>query len=56
MEGIINFYMMIIFSVIQGAYELKEIAELKKEKTEGNVIIEPDMNTMKNLTEKNRVH
>ena len=40
-----------ISAVIPGAYELIEIAELKKEETNGNVIIEPDKNTMKSLME-----
>ena len=35
----------------QGAYELTEIAQLIKEETNGNVIIEPDKNTMKCLME-----
>ena len=52
MEGIINFYLMIIFAVIQGAYELNEIAELIKEQTEGHFIIEPDKNARKSLMEK----
>ena len=39
-----------ILAVIPGAYELIEIAELIKEKTNGNVIIEPK-NTMKSLME-----
>ena len=34
-----------------GAYELTDIAELIKEETDGNVIIEPDKNTMKCLIE-----
>ena len=34
-----------------GAYELTDIAELIKETTDGNVIIEPDKNTMKCLME-----
>ena len=34
-----------------GAYELTDIAELIKEETDGNVIIEPDKNTMKCLME-----
>ena len=34
-------------TVTPGAYELTEIAELIKEETDGNVIIEPDKNTMK---------
>ena len=38
-------------AVIPGAYELIEIAELIKEETNGNVIIEPDKNTMKSLME-----
>ena len=33
------------------AYELNEIAELIKEETNGNAIIEPDKNTMKTLME-----
>ena len=37
--------------ITPGAYELTEIAELIKEETDGDVIIEPDMNTMKYLTE-----
>ena len=40
-----------ILVVIPGAYELIEIAELIKEETNGNVIIEPDKNTMKSLME-----
>ena len=40
-----------ILAVIPGAYELIDIAELIKEETNGNVIIEPDKNTMKNLME-----
>ena len=38
-------------AVIPGAYELTEIAQLIKEETNGNVIIEPDKNTMKCLME-----
>ena len=38
-----------ILAIIPGAYELFEIAELIKEETNGNVIIESDKNTMKNL-------
>ena len=38
-----------ILAVIPGAYELIEIAELIKEETNGNVIIEIDKNTMKSL-------
>ena len=34
-----------VLAVIPGAYELIEIAELIKEETNGNVIIEPDKNT-----------
>ena len=41
-------------AVIPGAYELTEIAELKKEETECNVIIEPDNNAMKCLMEVKR--
>ena len=40
-----------ILAVIPGAYELIEIAILVKEETNGNVIIEPDKNTMKRLME-----
>ena len=40
-----------ILAVVPGANELVEIAELIKEETNGNVIIEPDKNTMKNLIE-----
>ena len=40
-----------ILAVIPGAYELIEIAELIKEELNGNVIIEPDKNTMKRLME-----
>ena len=40
-----------ILAVIPGAYELIEIAELIKEETNGNVIIEHDKNTMKSLME-----
>ena len=40
-----------ILAVIPGAYELIEIAELIKEETNGNVIIEPDENTLKSLME-----
>ena len=39
-------------AITPGAYELTEIAELKKkQETNGNVIIEPDKNTMKCLME-----
>ena len=38
-------------AITPGAYELTEIAELIKEETDGNVIIEPDKNTMKSLME-----
>ena len=37
--------------ITPGAYELTHIAELIKEETDGNVIIEPDKNTMKCLME-----
>ena len=40
-----------ILAVIPVAFELIEIAELIKEETNGNVIIEPDKNTMKSLME-----
>ena len=40
-----------ILAIISGAYELFEIAELIKEETNGNVIIESDKNTMKSLME-----
>ena len=38
-------------TITSGAYELTDIAELIKEETDGNVIIEPDKNTMKCLME-----
>ena len=38
-------------TVTPGAYELTDRAELIKEETDGNVIIEPDKNTMKCLME-----
>ena len=40
-----------ILAIIPGAYELFEIAELIKEETNGNVIIESYKNTMKSLME-----
>ena len=40
-----------ILAVMSGAYELIEIAEIKKEETNGNVIIEPDKKTMKCIME-----
>ena len=40
-----------ILAIISGAYELFEIAELIKEETNGNLIIESDKNTMKSLME-----
>ena len=40
-----------ISAIIQGAYELFEIAELIKEETNGTVTIESDKNTMKSLME-----
>ena len=40
-----------ILAIIPGAYELFEIAELIKEETNGNVIIESHKNTMKSLME-----
>ena len=43
----------LLFSTITpGAYELTDTAELRKEETNGNIIIEPDKNTMKCLMEK----
>ena len=36
-----------LYIITSGAYELSEIADIIKEKTEGNVIIEVDKNTMK---------
>ena len=39
-------------AITAGAKALTEIAELIKEETDGNVIIEPDKNTMKYLMEK----
>ena len=38
-------------TITPGAYELTDIAELIKEETDGNVIIESDKNTMKCLME-----
>ena len=38
-------------AITPGAYELTEIAELIKKETNGNVIVEPDKNTMKCLME-----
>ena len=38
-------------TITPGAYELTDIAKLIKEETNGNVIIEPDKNTMKCLME-----
>ena len=38
-------------TITPGAYELSDIAELIKEETDGNVIIEPDKNTMKCIME-----
>ena len=40
-----------ILAIMPGAYELFEIAELLKEETNGNIIIESDNNTMKSLME-----
>ena len=43
---------LLLYSTISpGAYELTDIAELIKEETNGNVVIEPDKNTMKGLME-----
>ena len=41
-------------TITPGAYELNKIAELIKEETDGNVIIEPDKNTMKCIMEKKK--
>ena len=41
-------------NITPGAYELTDIAELIKEETNGNVIIEPDKNTMKCLKKNTR--
>ena len=38
-------------TITPGAYELTDIAEIIKEESDGNVIIEPDKNTMKCLME-----
>ena len=38
-------------AITQSAYKLTEIAELIKDETNGNAIIEPDKNTMKSLME-----
>ena len=38
-------------TITPGAFELTDIAELLKKETDGNVIIEPDKNTMKCLME-----
>ena len=40
-----------ILAVTPGAYEFTEMAQLIKEELNGNVIIEPDKNTMKYLME-----
>ena len=40
-----------ILAVIPGAYVLVEIAELLKEEANGNVIKEPNKNTMKSIME-----
>ena len=42
---------MLYSTITPGAYELTDIAELIKEETDGNVIIEPDKNTMNSLVE-----
>ena len=42
---------MLYSTITLGAYELIDIAELVKEETNGNVIVEPDKNTMKCLME-----
>ena len=48
-EGNIREAVSSILAVTPGAHELTEIAQLMKEETNGNVIIEPDKNTMKCL-------
>ena len=40
---------MLYSTITPGAYELTDIAELIREETDGNVIIEPDKNTIKRL-------
>ena len=50
-EGNIRKAVSPILAVTPGAYELNEIAQVIKEETNGNVIIEPDKNTMKFLME-----
>ena len=42
---------MLYSTITPGANELTDIAELIKEETDGNVIIEPDKKTMKCLME-----
>ena len=42
---------LLFLTIKPGAYELTDIAEIKKKETDGNVIIEPDKNTMKSLME-----
>ena len=42
---------MLYSTITPGAYELTDIAELIKEESDGNVIIEPNRNTMKCLME-----
>ena len=42
---------MLYSTITPGGYKLTDIVELIKEETEGNVIIEPDKNTMKYLME-----
>ena len=42
---------MLYSTITPGAYESTELAELIKEETERNVIIEPDKNTMKFIME-----
>ena len=42
---------MLYSTITPGAYDLTDIAELIKEETDGNVIIEPGKNTMKCLKE-----
>ena len=42
---------MLYSTITPGSYEITDIAELIKEETDGNVIIEADKNTMKSKTE-----
>ena len=42
---------MLYSTITPGVYELTDIADLIKEEVDGNVIIEPDKNTMKCIKE-----